>query len=45
MAKIIGVDDNGVTKIIEKLANLARDSIDPVVRIDHSIIEYIPYWV
>ncbi len=37
---VIGVSDNSVAKIIEKLANLARDSVNPVVRIDHSIIAY-----
>ncbi len=37
---VIGVSDNSVAKIIEKLANLARDSVNPVVRIDHSITAY-----
>ncbi len=40
VGKIIGVDKNSVTTIIEKLSNIARDSVDPVVRIDHSVIEY-----
>ncbi len=40
VGKITGVDGNNVTKIIEKLSNIARDSIDPAVRIDHSVIQY-----
>ncbi len=37
---VIGVDKAAADEIVKKLANIARDGLDPVVQIKHSIIEY-----
>ena len=36
-AKIIGIDKSKADNIIERLASLCRDSMNPLVKIDHSI--------
>lgn len=36
--KPIGVDQNDVSKIIERLSNLARNNVEPVIIIDHTTI-------
>jgi ATP-dependent DNA helicase RecG len=36
-AQIIGIDKINADKIIDKLASLCRDGVNPLVRIDHSI--------
>jgi predicted HTH transcriptional regulator len=38
--KIIGIDQNTVKLVIEKISNLSRDTLDPVVQIDHAIVDY-----
>lgn len=38
--KIKGINNKNAPEIIEKLSNIARNGVDPVVHIDHSIIEY-----
>lgn len=37
---IIGVEENSVKAIIEKLSNIARDGIEPSQKVDHAIIKY-----
>lgn len=39
-AKVIGIDREKVTKIVDKLASLCRDGVEPLVSIDHSVEEY-----
>ena len=38
--KLKGVDRNNIKYIIEKLANLSRDCLNPSVQIDNAVIEY-----
>lgn len=39
-AKIIGINQEEVSDIVEILSSLARDSLEPCIKIDHTIIEY-----
>ncbi len=39
-AELVGVKQSGVAQIINTLANLGRDSVDPPLAIDHAIIDY-----
>ncbi len=38
--KLVGITQQQATIILEKLSNLGRDAISPVVKIDHSIELY-----
>jgi ATP-dependent DNA helicase RecG len=39
-AEIVGVERNQVNTIVEKLSNLTRDTLDPKVKMDHSVEQY-----
>ncbi len=39
-AKLIGIKREQANAIVDKLASLGRDGVDPLVRIDHSIEEF-----
>lgn len=39
-AKVVGIDRKKVNEIVDKLASLCRDGVEPLVSIDHSVEEY-----
>lgn len=38
--KVIGVNQQQASAIVEKLGNLGRDTVNPVIKIDHSVEQY-----
>lgn len=44
-AQIVGIDHAKSTQIVEKLASLCRDGVDPLIKIDHSIEEFREQYV
>ncbi len=39
-AKLLGIDREQANAIVDKLASLGRDGVEPLVRVDHSIEEF-----
>ena len=39
-AVIVGVQQDGVARIVNMLANIGRDAIEPALAIDHTVVDY-----